>query len=349
MTYVDLNRISKRYAAAPTAAVDDLSVHIDSGELLALLGPSGCGKTTTLKMIAGLLAPDSGDIRFDGQSIINLQAEQRRAAMVFQNHLLFAHMNVFDNIGFGLRMRGNSRQEITRQVESMLERVQLDGFGTRQPHELSGGQSQRVALARALVTNPNLLLLDEPLSNLDADLRNDMRQLICELQRDTAVTTIMVTHDQDDSTMMADRIALMMDGRLKQHADAASIINAPVDEQAARFFGNENFITGQVINGQFECALGLLKLQQIPPDNAKKLTIRAENIELVAHGANSADSANTLDATLNKIKSSANYAQLTLASRGIELAVVCHQREIAGKLKGEKLSIRLPENYLWVF
>ena len=174
MTTLTLENISKQYGE--TSAVRTLNLEVASGEMVALLGPSGCGKTTTMRMIAGLLAPDTGDIRFDGRSVLKTPAERRGAVMVFQKHLLFPHLSVVDNVAFGLKMRGVSRHERRRQAQAMLEHVRLDGLGDRRPQELSGGQQQRVALARALVINPEVLLLDEPLSNLDANLRVEMRR-----------------------------------------------------------------------------------------------------------------------------------------------------------------------------
>ncbi|MCA9784892.1 MAG: ABC transporter ATP-binding protein, partial [Candidatus Cloacimonetes bacterium] len=178
----------------------------------ALLGPSGCGKTTTMRMLAGLLQPSSGDIRFEGKSVMAVPPERRGAVMVFQKHLLFPHMSVAENIGFGLKMRGMGKAEIARRVGAMLALVQLPGYEKRRPHQLSGGQQQRVALARALVIEPTVLLLDEPLANLDANLRLEMRKLIRNLQQELNITTFFVTHDQEEAVMLADRVALMVDG-----------------------------------------------------------------------------------------------------------------------------------------
>ena len=191
MTRVELDELSRRYPGVSRPAVDRLSLDIAPGSMTALLGPSGCGKTTTLRMIAGLIAPTKGDIRFDGSSVLGVPAERRSAVMVFQDHILFPYMNVEQNVGFGLRMRGVDKGTIQRRVAEMLELVRLPDIGKRRPGQLSGGQQQRVALARALITEPRVLLLDEPLSNLDAYLRDEMRSLVLGVQRQLKVTTVM--------------------------------------------------------------------------------------------------------------------------------------------------------------
>ncbi|MDA9930982.1 ABC transporter ATP-binding protein, partial [Alphaproteobacteria bacterium] len=193
MTTVNIDHLTKVYPGQTEPSLDDLSLEIRSGELTALLGPSGCGKTTTMKMIAGLLVPTAGDVLFDGRSILHEKPEHRGVVMVFQNYLLFPYMSVADNIGFGLKMRKIDKTEIDRRVSEMLELVKLPDLGKRRPSELSGGQQQRVALARALIVQPNVLLLDEPLSNLDAHLRFEMRDLIRSLQQEIGITTIFVT------------------------------------------------------------------------------------------------------------------------------------------------------------
>ncbi|MEO1444181.1 MAG: ABC transporter ATP-binding protein, partial [Chloroflexota bacterium] len=210
MTQVTLHSLTKTYNDVPV--VNQLNLEIETGKLTALLGPSGSGKTTTMKMIAGLLRPNGGDIQFNGQSILKIPPEKRGAVMVFQNYLLFPYMSVGDNIGFGLKMRGESKDVIQKRVAEMLELVQLPGIEERRPKQLSGGQQQRVALARALIVQPNVLLLDEPLSNLDAHLRDEMRDLIMGIQQDMSITTVFVTHDQEEAVVLADRIALLFEG-----------------------------------------------------------------------------------------------------------------------------------------
>jgi len=227
MTQVNLLQLGKAYSGSDTYAVYDLTLDIASGRITALLGPSGCGKTTTLKMIAGLLPPTQGDITFDGQSVLGIPAERRGAVMVFQNYLLFPYMSVGENVGFGLKMRGVDQQTIRRKAAEMLDLVKLPGFEDRRPKQLSGGQQQRVALARALIVEPKVLLLDEPLSNLDAHLRDEMRELILSIQRQLGITTIFVTHDQEEAVVLADRIALIFDGRLHQFRPPERLLRTP--------------------------------------------------------------------------------------------------------------------------
>ena len=286
MTHVELDQLTKRYPGARQPAVDRLSLDIEPGQIVALLGPSGCGKTTTLKTIAGLLAPTSGDIRFDGNSVLPMPAERRSAAMVFQSHLLFPYMNVEQNVGFGLKMRGVDSAAIRRRVAEMLELVRLPEIGKRRPKQLSGGQQQRVALARSLITEPRVLLLDEPLSNLDAHLRDEMRALILSVQRQFDITTVMVTHDQQDALLLADRIALIFDGVLQQYASPDWFYRYPSSVSVARFFGGVNFIPAQWIGETAETSLGSFRVDlpagvEMTPGPVT-LTIRPEHVQLGA-------------------------------------------------------------------
>ena len=244
MTHVSIKELTKIYPGATTPSLDRLSLEIPTGELTALLGPSGCGKTTTMKMIAGLLDPTSGDVTFDGRSVLNDKPEDRGVVMVFQNYLLFPYMSVAENVGFGLKMRKIDPVEIKKRVDKMLDLVKLPDLGGRKPSALSGGQQQRIALARALIVQPNVLLLDEPLSNLDAHLRFEMRDLIRSLQQEMGITTIFVTHDQEEAVVLADRVALILDGEMKQYEKADVFYKRPKDEAVARFFGGHNFISG---------------------------------------------------------------------------------------------------------
>lgn len=215
----------------------EISLAIDPGELVALLGPSGCGKSTLLRVVAGLHAPGAGRILFNGREVNGLPAERRRAAMVFQRPLLFPHLTVAGNVAFGLKMRRMASGEIRQRVAQALHLVQLEGYGDRRPGELSGGQEQRVALARALVIEPDLLLLDEPFSALDPGLRAEMQRLVGDLQRRLGITTIFVTHDQEEAVLLADRIAVLLDGRLAQFDHPRGFYTAPATPEVARFFG----------------------------------------------------------------------------------------------------------------
>jgi putative spermidine/putrescine transport system ATP-binding protein len=240
MTYLDLRGLEKRYR--DQAAVADLSLTVQRGESVALLGPSGCGKTTTLRMLAGLVAPDRGTIRVDGADVTGLPAHRRNMGYVFQSYALFPHLSVQRNVAFGLEERGVARAEIDRRVSEALDLVHLSGLGQRRPRELSGGQQQRVALARALVIRPSVLLLDESLSNLDAKLRDAMRHEIRSIQRSLEITTLFVTHDQVEALTMCDRIAVMDRGRIVQVGTPEEIYEAPATRFVADFVGRSNVL-----------------------------------------------------------------------------------------------------------
>lgn len=287
MTNITITALSKTYPNALKPALDALSLEMPAGSLTALLGPSGCGKTTALKIIAGLLAPTSGDVAFDGTSVLEQIPDTRGAVMVFQNPLLFPHMTVAQNIGFGLKMRHLSKTEIAARVTEMLTLIQLPNLGPRRPSQLSGGQAQRVALARALILRPKVLLLDEPLSNLDATLRAEMRGLIRSLQRSLGITTIFVTHDQQEAVVLADQIALILDGRLQQFGPPDALFKRPASRTVAEFFGGSNFIAGHSQGGIFTSALGALLLPDASREGPGTLTIRPENIRLGAAACNS--------------------------------------------------------------
>jgi putative spermidine/putrescine transport system ATP-binding protein len=242
---VELDGVSKAYDGHP--AVTRFSLSIASGESLALLGPSGCGKTTTLNIIAGFVEPDAGSVRIGARSMAGVPPYRRDTGMVFQSYALFPHLDVFGNLAFGLIMRGMPRLEIAERVRQVVDLVHLTGLERRYPRELSGGQQQRVALARALVIRPTVLLLDEPLSNLDAKLRQEMRVEIAELQRRLAMTMIFVTHDQEEALVIADRVAVMNRGRIEQIDRPEIVYRRPATPFVARFIGDANFWTGHVV------------------------------------------------------------------------------------------------------
>ncbi len=229
-------------------AVKGVSLWIQKGEFFFLLGPSGCGKTTTLRMIAGFERPNSGTIRIGGVEVSPIPPEKRNTGMVFQNWALFPHKTVFDNIAFGLRMRKLPKAEIHDKVHKALDLIYLSGFGDRYPEQLSGGQKQRVALARALVIEPSVLLLDEPLSNLDAKIREQMRLEISSLLKRLGMTAIYVTHDQSEALAMADRIAIMEDGLIKQVGTPIDIYERPEGEFVADFIGDSNALIGKIVD-----------------------------------------------------------------------------------------------------
>ena len=344
MTRVALTRLGQTYPGADAPALKGLSLEVADGELCALLGPSGCGKTTAMRMIAGLLEPTEGDIAFDGRSVLRVPPEARGAVMVFQNHLLFPTMSVARNVGFGLRMRGMPAREIAARSEAMLERVQLAGLGARMPAELSGGQRQRVALARALVVEPRVLLLDEPLSNLDPHLRGEMRELILDLHREAGLTTIVVTHDQEEAVVLAGRIALLVDGRLRQEGVPEDFYERPRDSGVARFFGASNLVAGHSDGRQFSSALGPLDLPMGCGTGPGTLTIRPEAIVLSPSEAEP----NTRRAIVEERAYLGTQVRLRVRVEGAVLDVMARPDEAAGMERGSAISIALPPRALWV-
>ena len=247
MSRLQLDRLSKSYGAS--VAVDAVSLDIAQGEMVVLLGPSGCGKTTTLRMVAGFVAASAGDILLDGSSILRLPPYKRDLGLVFQSYALFPHLSVARNIAFGLEMRGVRRPALDARVAEMLRLTRLEPLASRLPRELSGGQQQRVALARALAIEPRVLLLDEPLSNLDAALRGEVGRDIRLLQRTSGLTTIMVTHDQDEAMAMADRLVVMKDGSVQQTGTQEDVYERPATPFVAAFIGRSNMLPGTQANG----------------------------------------------------------------------------------------------------
>jgi putative spermidine/putrescine transport system ATP-binding protein len=242
----DLVVTDVRKAFETFVALHGVSLEIQRGEFVTLLGPSGCGKTTTLNVIAGFLEPDGGEIAIAGRPMKGVPSHKRNLGMVFQNYALFPHLTVFDNIAFGLKMRRVERAEIARRVDRALALVRMPGLERRYPKQLSGGQQQRVALARALVIEPAILLLDEPLSNLDAKLREEMRVELREIQKEVGITTVFVTHDQEEALVMSDRIAVMNRGVVEQIGTPAEIYERPATPFVAQFVGESNWFRGHV-------------------------------------------------------------------------------------------------------
>ncbi len=252
---VTLSGVTKRYGS--TTALEDLSVTVADGEFFTLVGPSGCGKTTTLRLLAGFEAPTAGTILFDGTDMAGVPPEDRGIGIVFQSYALFPHMNVGENIAYGLRFDDTDRrQSRDARVADLLDLVGLEGFGDRDPNALSGGQQQRVALARALAPGPNLLLLDEPMSALDARLRERLRRDVREIQRDLGVTTVYVTHDQAEAMAISDRIAVLSDGHLEQVGDPQILYHHPETRFVAEFLGENNVFNAEVIEDTTSTAPG---------------------------------------------------------------------------------------------
>jgi len=249
-TDLELAHISKRFG--DLQVMDNLSLEVYAGELCCLLGPSGCGKTTTLKIIAGFLEQEAGTVRLAGRDITRAPPQKRNVGMVFQNYALFPHLDVLENVAYGLRRRRWPQDQILDKVAETLNLVQLDGYGGRRVHELSGGQQQRIALARALIIEPDLLLLDEPLSNLDARLRTHMRGEIRRIQRALGITTVYVTHDQEEAMSIADRIVVMRQGLIEQIGSPREIYEQPATRFVADFIGRVNLLPGRVSDGTLQ-------------------------------------------------------------------------------------------------
>ncbi|MBC3434923.1 ABC transporter ATP-binding protein [Pseudomonas sp. BW16M2] len=299
MSFVSVQKLQKSYAGSPV--FENIDCQIERGEFVTLLGPSGCGKSTLLRCIAGLTPVDSGRILLDGQDIVPVSPQKRGIGMVFQSYALFPNMTVEQNVAFGLRMQKVKADESQVRVREVLDLVELGSFAGRYPHQLSGGQCQRVALARSLVTRPRLLLLDEPLSALDARIRKHLREQIRAIQRELGLTTIFVTHDQEEALTMSDRIVLMNQGRIVQSGDAETLYTAPVDLFAAGFIGNYNLLDADSAS----------RLLQRPVNG--RLAIRPESITLGLNGE--------LDGEIRSHSLLGNVIRYRVRVRDVELVV----------------------------
>jgi spermidine/putrescine ABC transporter ATP-binding subunit len=310
-------------------ALRGISVDIRDGEFFTFLGPSGCGKTTFLRCIAGFEMVDQGRIYFDDEDITYLPAYKRNTGMVFQNYALWPHMTVYDNIAYGLKVRKVPKNEIDKRVKEVLKLVHLEGMEKRTPHQLSGGQQQRVALARALVINPRVLLLDEPLSNLDAKLRLEMRAELKRLQKQLGITTIYVTHDQEEAMSISDRMAVMDVGVIKQVGTPEEIYLRPKDPFVADFIGQGTFIHGQVLEEEdgrlvVELESGLGKVEAIPSDPTNKprigervlIAIRPESFEVGVK-----DKLNLFDVSIYHVSFLGDRKRIQAEANGVKFIV----------------------------
>ncbi|ATR84337.1 ABC transporter ATP-binding protein [Pseudomonas sp. FFUP_PS_473] len=320
MSFVSVQNLQKRYAGNPV--FNDINCHIERGEFVTLLGPSGCGKSTLLRCIAGLTAVDSGKILLDGQDLVPLSPQKRGIGMVFQSYALFPNMTVEQNVAFGLRMQKVAPEESRSRVLEVLQLVELQDFASRYPHQLSGGQCQRVALARSLVTRPRLLLLDEPLSALDARIRKHLREQIRNIQRELGLTTIFVTHDQEEALILSDRIFLMNQGRIVQSGDAETLYTAPADAFAAGFIGNYNLLDADSAS----------RLLQRPISS--RLAIRPEAIVLSLNGE--------LEGQVRSHSLLGNVIRYRVEARGVELLVDVLNRSSADlHPNGQRVSLSI--------
>ncbi len=333
---LSVEHVSKRFGAV--VALEDVSLEVGEGEFFALLGPSGCGKTTLMRLIAGFETPDAGRVVLAGADLSGTPPHRRPINMMFQSYALFPHLNVFDNIGFGLRRRGAGREEVARRVDRMLEIVQLQGFAGRRIEQLSGGQKQRVALARALAPGPSLLLLDEPLGALDRKLREETQFQLKDIQRRLKTSFVIVTHDQDEALALADRIAIMRQGNVEQIGPPFEIYERPANRFVAGFVGATNMIEGRISRdgGAFFVApFGRLeRSDRALPDGARAaLSLRPQQIKIRRDG-------DGIPGVVEDVAFRGETTQLRIGVEGQEALRVSCARE-AGFAPGEAVRIEI--------
>jgi spermidine/putrescine ABC transporter ATP-binding subunit len=305
MSYLRVSDLEHAYGTQ--RVLEDVSFSIDEGERLCLLGPSGCGKTTTLQVLAGFVKPNNGSVEIKGERIDGMPPEARNIGIMFQNYALFPHMSVFDNVAFGLRMRGVEREDIKARVMEALQLVRLPHAAAKKPAQLSGGEQQRIAFARAVVIRPNLLLLDEPFSNLDARLRLEMRTELLDLLRNLSIATVMVTHDQEEAMAIADRIAVMHRGRIEQVGTPSEIYSHPASLFVGRFIGESNVFDASLKAGSDEVIASVEGLGQfsVAPNpavagNSAQLMVRPEHIILGPASAAAQEGRNSASGTVEQ-------------------------------------------------
>ena len=337
MAGVQLENVCKYYG--DFRATEDVSLSIEDGEFLVLLGPSGCGKTTTLRMIAGFIEPTRGRISIGGRDVTMLPPWKRSTGLVFQNYALFPHMTVAQNVAFGLQMRKVGKAETDEKVRTALELVQLGHLADRYPRQMSGGQQQRVALARALAFQPDVLLLDEPLSNLDAKLRHEVRGEIRGLQQRLGITTIMVTHDQEEALTMADRMVVMSEGRIQQLGGQRQLYDHPESRFVASFVGRSNFIDGHFADGVFvtEGGIKVMTARHLP--GKAVLAIRPERVGLGTRA--DATAANCFPGTVEAVTymGSAIDVHVRLNDRDLVIAQMVNQGDGTDPVAGDRVFV----------
>jgi iron(III) transport system ATP-binding protein len=355
LSFLTLQKISKRYGE--TSAVADVSLFVERGEFFGLLGASGCGKTTTLRMIAGLETPDEGIIEFDGRDITRLTPERRGFGMVFQNYALFPHLNVYENVAFGLRARHRPKPEVAERVAGALLLVQLPGYETRRVDELSGGQQQRVAIARAIAIEPALLLFDEPLSNLDVALREETRGELRELVARLGLTAVYVTHDQEEAYALCDRISVMNAGRILQTGTPREIYERPAELAVARFLGRNNLIRVMRLSAMHDSLAKFKTLEgghvltaragadELAPINKPcTLAIRPEHIHIINDKDETAE--NALPARVREVNFAGATTTVKLDADGLLLEALLLSPY--GLNNGDSCTISLPAERITV-
>ncbi|MCX6050650.1 MAG: ABC transporter ATP-binding protein [Chloroflexi bacterium] len=347
MSYLELSHVRKSFAGA--TAVEDFNLSIAQGEFISFLGPSGCGKTTTLRMVAGFELPTAGQITLNGKDLTFLPPNKRNVGMVFQSYALFPNMTVAENIGYGLKVAGKSKTEIKPRVDEMLGLIHLEKFGTRYPGQLSGGQQQRVALARALAIRPHVLLLDEPLSALDAKIRVELRHEIRRIQQQLGITTIYVTHDQEEALSLSDRIVVMSQGKMEQVGTPAQIYNFPETEFVAQFVGQINLLPVEVVNP----AQGVVKLgQQLIQagqfghlnGNPVRLAVRPEELN-----PGFKEGANNLNGKVDTITYLGAIVRIRIAIEGHPVSLdIFNERKLKIPTIGDPYQVTFPVDACWL-
>ncbi len=347
MSFLTLTNVTKAFG--DTLAVDDFNLAVETGEFVSFLGPSGCGKTTTLRMIAGFEQPTAGVIRLAGEDITNARPAKRDVGMVFQSYALFPNMNVTDNIGFGLKVKDSPKSEISERVTELLDLIGLPDRAKAYPHELSGGQQQRVALARALAIRPKVLLLDEPLSALDAKIRDELRNEIRRIQRQLGITTIYVTHDQEEAMALSDRVVVMSKGVIEQVASPFDIYNYPATEFVASFVGRLNRIKATVENpGAGTVSIGGASIRthgpiEQPTGSPVDVLLRPEEIEI--DGADD----NRLPGTVDNVTFLGSIVRATVSVDGGQLTVdIFNERLLRLPQIGESTTLTFPPHACWI-
>lgn len=342
MANVELISINKTYPGQDNSVLDQFSLTVASGELVALLGPSGSGKSTLLKLIAGIESPDAGDIRIEGNSILQVAPSKRGAVFMFQKAYLFPFLNIAENIGFGLKVQGATKQTIQAEVAKMLELIGLPGVEKRKPSHLSGGEQQRVALARALIVRPKLILLDEPLSSLDTAVRLNLQEAIRRIQRELGITTILVTHDLNEAMGMSDRMALLLNGRVAAIDQPMRLFQLPPTESAARFVGVTTFFEGSLDHGRLSTQHGILTVDTNGQTGESAIfAIRPEHIQVKTQATQNAVPGKVIDCMYR-----GEYIeyQVTLKDRTVRARVPMPAPMIA---HGEQVQVVFPSEHLF--
>jgi len=347
MDHLELININKSFSETPV--VNNFNLSAQQGEFISFLGPSGCGKTTTLRMIAGFELPTSGSIKLDDRDLTYTPPNKRNVGMVFQSYALFPNMTVADNIGYGLKVGGKPKPEINQRVSEMLSLIHMEEFGKRYPSRLSGGQQQRVALARALAIRPHVLLLDEPLSALDAKIRVELRQEIRRIQQQLGITTIYVTHDQEEALSISDRIVVMNEGKIEQIGSSTEIYNFPKTEFVARFVGQINLLPVDVVNpseGVVKIGQQIIKAGQFGHLNGNpiRLAVRPEELD---HGF--IEGANNLSGKVDSISYLGSIVRIRLEIEGHPISMdVFNERKLNIPSVGEPYQVTFPVDACWL-